>query len=130
MSPEKLILTPYQKALKSLEAALAEKENEFVRDATIPRVEYTYQLGWKVMKRHLKWAGNDQVDSLTKRDLFREAARTGLIADAELWFDYNQARNQTSHTYEPTTAEEVYEAARKFASDARALLVQLEKHHG
>jgi nucleotidyltransferase substrate binding protein (TIGR01987 family) len=130
MTPEKLVLTPYRKALASLEVALAEKENEFVRDATIQRFEYTYELAWKMIKRHLKWTGNDQVESLTKRDLFREAARTGLIADAELWFDYNQARNQTSHTYEPKTADEVYEAARKFVSDARALLAQLEKHHG
>ena len=56
--------------------------------------------------------------------------KAGLIADADAWFDYHQARNETSHTYEVEAAEEVYEAAVKFAPDARALLTALKKHHG
>jgi nucleotidyltransferase substrate binding protein (TIGR01987 family) len=52
-----------------------------------------------------------------------------LIADAEVWFDYHQARNQTAHTYEEETAKEVYQMAKKFAPDAHQLLRELEKHH-
>lgn len=126
---EKLILTPFQKALESLEAVLAVPKDDIVRDATIQRFEYTYELAWKMTKRHLEWAGTE-ADSLTRKSLFREAARIGLIADAEPWFDYNEARNLTSHTYDEVRAEEVYEMARRFAVDARRLLAVLKQHHG
>ena len=129
MSNEKLDLTSFAKALKTLEEILPVPVNDIVRDATIQRFEYTYELAWKMIKRHLEWAGNTNTSSLTMRDLFREAARVGLIKDAETWFDYHQARNETSHTYEQATAEEVYEAAGKFAPDARALLTELQQHH-
>ena len=129
MSNEKLDLTSFAKALKTLEEILPVPVSDIVRDATIQRFEYTYELAWKMIKRHLEWAGNTNTSSLTMRDLFREAARVGLIKDAETWFDYHQARNETSHTYERATAEEVYEAAGKFAPDARALLTELQKHH-
>lgn len=130
MSDDKLILTPFEDALKSLEDVLQEKKNDIVRDATIQRFEYTYELSWKMIKRHLEWSGNSRTDALSKRDLFREAAEVGLIGDAETWFEYNGARNKIAHTYNESTAEEVYEAAIKFAPDARSLLVELKKYHG
>jgi nucleotidyltransferase substrate binding protein (TIGR01987 family) len=126
---EKLILTPFQKALESLEAVLRLPKDDIVRDATIHRFEYTYELAWKMIKRHLEWAGTSDADSLTRKNLFREAARIGLIADAEAWFDYHEARNLTSHTYDEVLAEEVYETARRFAPDARRLLEVLNRHH-
>jgi nucleotidyltransferase substrate binding protein (TIGR01987 family) len=129
MTEDKLVLTPFLKALKSLDDVLALKKDEIVRDASIQRFEYTYELAWKMIKRHLDWAGTSDAGTLTRRDLFREAARVGLIADADVWFEYHQARNETSHTYEKTAAEEVYQSARKFAVDARALLNELAKHH-
>src|SRR3990172_7848592 len=100
MSNGKLVLTPFEKALESLEEILKHTKDDVVRDATIQRFEYTYELAWKMIKRHLDWAGNPNTASLSKRDLFREAAKTGIIADAEAWFEYHQARNETSHTYE------------------------------
>lgn len=127
---DKLVLTPFEKALQSLEAILQLPKDEIVRDATIQRFEYTYELAWKMIKRHLDWAGNSNTANLTKRELFREATNAKLISDADAWFDYHEARNNTSHTYEVTAAEEVFEAAVKFAPDARALLTELKKHHG
>ncbi|MGH7989140.1 MAG: nucleotidyltransferase substrate binding protein [Limisphaerales bacterium] len=126
----KLVLTPFEKALETLEQIVVRPVDDIVRDATIQRFEYTYELAWKMIKRHLDWSGYSDTASLSKRDLFREAAKTKLIANADAWFDYHQARNETSHTYELKTAEEVYEAAVKFAPDARALLTELKKHHG
>jgi nucleotidyltransferase substrate binding protein (TIGR01987 family) len=130
MSDDRLILTPFENALKSLEEVLQRPKDDIVRDATIQRFEYTYELAWKIMKRHLKWSGTINTDPPTKRDLFREAENVGLIRDAETWFEYDRARNKTSHTYDETTAEEVYEAACKFGPDARTLLVELKKYHG
>ena len=39
-----LVLTPLNKALSSLNAALAQSRDEFVRDAVIQRFEYTYEV--------------------------------------------------------------------------------------
>jgi nucleotidyltransferase substrate binding protein (TIGR01987 family) len=130
MSNGKLVLTSLDKALESLEAVLKLPKDEIVRDATIQRFEYTFELARKMIRRHLDWAGHTNPIDLTKNELYREAVKAGLIGDADAWFDYHQARNETSHTYELTTAEEVYEAAIKFAPDARALLTELKKHHG
>lgn len=130
MNPEKLILTPFERALASLFIVLELPKDEIVRDATIQRFEYTYELAWKMIKRHLEWAGASEADSLTRKELFREAARVGLLADAETWFEYHQARNLTSHTYDELKAEEAYTAARSFAVDARRLLDELKQHHG
>ena len=126
---EKLILAPFRKALESLEEVIAQPKNDFIRDATIQRFEYTYELAWKMLKRHLDWMGASDTETLSKRDLLREGAKSGLIGDAEKWFEYHQARNETSHTYDATTAEEVYETALKFAPDARKLLEVLAKSH-
>jgi|ERR1035437_5021000 nucleotidyltransferase substrate binding protein (TIGR01987 family) len=130
MSNGKLDLSSFEKALETLEAIVLLPEDDIVRDATIQRFEYTYEQAWKMIKRHLDWAGHADTASLSKRELFREAANAKLIADADAWFGYHQARNQTSHTYDSTAAEEVYEAAVKFAPDCRALLTALKKHHG
>ena len=55
------------------------------------------------------------------------AARARLVDDPLPWFDYAKARNITSHVYDDTKAQEVYETALRFAADARRLLVALEQ---
>lgn len=127
---EKLILIPFQKALESLEAILCVPKDDIVRDATIQRFKCTYELAWKMIKRHLEWAGASNADCLTRKSLFREAARTGLIAEAESWLDYHEARTLSAHAYDEVRAEEVYEVAQRFAPDARQLLTALLRHHG
>jgi nucleotidyltransferase substrate binding protein (TIGR01987 family) len=129
MNDQKLILTSFRTALDTLEKIVPLEETDIVRDATIQRFEYTYELAWKMIKRHLEWSGAVEADSLPRKELFREAARVKLIEDAEVWFEYHQARNQTSHTYEEKTAREVYQVAKRFAVDARKLLLELERHH-
>jgi hypothetical protein len=43
------------------------------------------------------------------RDAVREAFQKGLIADGEGWIEMIQSRNQTSHTYNQTVADEIVE---------------------
>lgn len=40
----------FQKALASLKQALAERENDIIRDSVIKRFEYTFELCWKNAK--------------------------------------------------------------------------------
>jgi nucleotidyltransferase substrate binding protein (TIGR01987 family) len=118
-----LDFSPLKNALNSLDKALAEPFNEFVRDAAIQRFEYCYELCWKMLKRVLaEEQGIETVSVLSRRDLFRLAAEKQLITDPLTWFEFHKARNESSHTYNKTKANEVYIATREFALAARQLL--------
>jgi nucleotidyltransferase substrate binding protein (TIGR01987 family) len=125
-----LDLTPLKNALQSLDLALSKNKDEFIRDSVIQRFEFTYELSWKFLFRHLALdLGADAVDKLARRDLYRTGAEKGLIKDAGAWFEYHTARNITSHTYNASVAEHVYEVARKFSADAHFLLDKLLAIH-
>ncbi len=53
----------------------------------------------------------ESAEPRTKKDLFRIATREGLIDSPQAWFQYNEARNLTSHTYDERNAETVYRKA-------------------
>ena len=103
---------------------------ETVRAGVIQNFEVAYEQCWKMMKRWLEEnIGRTYVDGVPRRELFRLAAESLLIADAERWMDYHNARNQTSHTYGENVAQSVFEEATEFAYDARQLLRSLEAHN-
>lgn len=67
-----LDFSPLQNALNSLDKALAEPFNEFVRDAAIQRFEYCYELCRKKLRRVLaEDQGIEAVSVLSRRDLFQ-----------------------------------------------------------
>jgi hypothetical protein len=79
------------------------------------------------MKRWLEHnLGSEYVDGIPRKELFRIAGENRLISRVEDWFAYQQARNETAHTYDVDTAQEVFEVAKRFLGDARALLNNLE----
>lgn len=128
MSSSKLMFTPLKKALSALQEALALPKNDITRDATIQRFEYTFELTWKLLKRHL--AQEAGIKEYSIKNLFRDAAQAGLIENIEAWFAYLEARNLTSHTYNEKTANETYQAAKHFAIAAEKLLKKLEAFYG
>lgn len=67
-----LSLDYVKQALDSLELALAQPKNEFIRDAVIQRFEYSFELSWKTLKRFLKLYYAYQEGHL--KDLFRLAS--------------------------------------------------------
>ena len=103
---------------------------ETVRAGVIQHFEVAYEQCWKMMKRWLEEnIGRTYVDGVPRRELFRLAAESRLITDAERWMDYHNARNQTSHTYGENVAQSVFEEATEFAHDAGQLLRSLEAHN-
>ena len=129
MADSPLVLTPLKRALSPLAEALAAPDSGFVRDSIVKRFEYTYELSWKFMRRHLIWAALEP-EPETRKDLFRAAARAGLIDDPEAWFTFHEARNLTAHSYNDKNAAKVIEAARHLLPRARSLLEALARHHG
>jgi nucleotidyltransferase substrate binding protein (TIGR01987 family) len=100
---------------------------EAIRSGVIQHFDFTFELAWKFMRRRLEAdIGRASVDGIPRRDLFRIGAENGLIEDVEAWFQYHLARNQTSHTYDPSIAASVYARSLDFARDATGLLAILE----
>jgi nucleotidyltransferase substrate binding protein (TIGR01987 family) len=137
----KLELTSLRKAVESLErslnvagdtdfpARLNPDQLEAVRAGVIQNFEVTYELCWKYIQRWLRQNAASQDAELprTRKELFRLAARHGLINDPLPWFTYADARNITSHTYDEHNAESVYEVAKDFLTDAKNLQERLEE---
>jgi len=106
---------------------LDEKARNAIRAGVIQNFEFTYELCWKFMQRWIRLNSSPaDADPVTRKDLFRQAARLALIASPERWFDYAECRNITSHTYNEEDAERVFQAAERFIHDAQALLSRLE----
>ena len=116
---------PLKKALAALKRSLDQPKDEFTRNSTIQCFEFSYELSWKLLKRYFK---KDQgIEGSSVRSLFREAGKQGIVESVEAWFDYHEARNLTSHTYNEDTADSVYESAKLFYLDSIALLEKMEK---
>lgn len=116
---------------KNLAAELGRDAKDAIRAGVIQNFEFTYELCWKFMKRWLK--DNADVEEAeyprTRKELFRLAARSGLIKDPLPWFSFSDARNLTSHTCDENKAESVYETAVGFMEDARYLLDRLQERN-
>lgn len=119
-----------EKAITQLKQGLLRIDDmptdELMRDGIIQRFEYTMDLSWKFIQRYLKEIAQiDEFTLRTKKDLFREAARLGLITDAETWIGHYEARNETSHTYNSDVAQAVFSRAKLFVVDVQQLLTAL-----
>jgi nucleotidyltransferase substrate binding protein (TIGR01987 family) len=128
-----LDLSSLVKALASLDEALREykkqNENLFVRDATIQRFEYSYELSHKMLKRYLEMteSNTEEIDQMSFATLIRTGAEKGLLQHSwEAWSIYRNARNLTSHTYNEAKAMEVCKTIPDFLHDAQYLLKQLQ----
>lgn len=80
--------------------------DELIKEGLIQRFEYTHELAWNVMKDYAYFQGNSNVGG--SRDAVREAYKLQLIENPETWMDMIQSRNKTSHTYNETTANEIF----------------------
>lgn len=99
-------LANYKKALSQLTKFVAKGElNELEEQGLIKAFEYTYELGWNVIKDFLASRGSNSIYG--SRDAIREAFSTGLIVDGDGWMEMYADRNRTSHTYNEETADEI-----------------------
>ena len=129
---EKLDVTSFEKALNSLIDILVRYENDpadiVVRDATIQRFEYTYSLALKMLSRFINKESKEITHTMTFNQLIRAANQFGLLkSNLEIWDDYRQKRNSTSHTYDETIALEVMSVVPAFKDEAEFLLNKLKE---
>jgi nucleotidyltransferase substrate binding protein (TIGR01987 family) len=74
----------------------------------IQAFEFTHELAWNLLKDYLEGQGIQGV--VGSKGATREAFKNGLIADGEAWMDMIKSRNQTSHTYNEETANQITSA--------------------
>lgn len=101
---------------------------EQLRNSVIQCFEFTYELSWKMLKRHLEAvsATPEELDSSSFQNLIRMGNEKGLLrSDWLRWKAYRQARTDSSHTYDSSKAEAVYAIAPDFLEEARYLHQQL-----
>ncbi len=99
----------FQKAFLELEEAvlLSQKRSlsKLENQGLIQGFEYTHELAWNMIKDYLEEQGIFGL--LGSKNTVREAFKLGLLKEGEIWMDMIQSRNQTSHTYNTTLAEQV-----------------------
>lgn len=137
-----LDLSSMEKAVASLKNAVtvvqsSEANERFsnqvivtLKAGVIQNFEFTYEISWKMIQRWIRInLSPEDAEPRTKKDLFRIAADCGLILDPLRWFEYTEARNITTHTYDQSKAEQVVKAAIRFLDDAESLLAELDSRN-
>ena len=100
-------------------------ESEVVRDATIQRFEFTFEVVWKALKLFLEHQGHDCGGP---RPTLKKAFVEGLVPtadDADVWLRMLEDRNLTSHAYDEPLAHGIY--GRVVAQYAPALLAMADR---
>lgn len=109
----------YTKALEQLKKSLnyfqQEMDNgdedlvEIIRTSVIKSFEFSFELAWNLMKDYAIYQGIVEVAG--SRDAIREAFSMGLISEEHqmIWREMIISRNQSSHTYNESTAIDILE---------------------
>lgn len=101
-----------------------------LRSGVIQNFEVAFEQSWKFIVRWL----NENISygiaqGITKKELFRLAGEHLLIDDVSKWIYFKDLRNQTSHIYSKTTANEVLKSALQFLPYVKYLLKRLKEHN-
>ncbi len=91
-----------------LAEAIAQPENALIRDATIQRFEFTFEVVWKTLKLYLERQGHECGGP---RPTLKKAFAENLISspeEADVWFQMLEDRNLTSHAYDEAIAHRIH----------------------
>jgi nucleotidyltransferase substrate binding protein (TIGR01987 family) len=100
----------YKKAithLAEIEDIDTEEAPIIIKEGFIQRFEYTFELAWKTLKDYLEFLGHNV--NASPRPVIKEAFSAGIIKDGQIFIDMIESRNKTAHTYDESTAEEVFD---------------------
>lgn len=98
---------------------------DIYRAACVKEFELVLEQSGSLLKKRLQpyFASNRQADRLTFKNLFRHAAKHGLISveSCERWLEYRDNRNDTAHQYGEGFAETTLKLLPQFIVDAKEL---------
>jgi len=132
--PWKQRFSNFQRAFRAVALAVdlsrARDLSDLEELGLIQSFEFTHELAWNVLKDYLEDKGITGL--IGSKDATRAAFKNGLIEDGSAWMKMIEARNLTSHTYNPDIAKGVVVDILKqfypaFASFAGAFCVLSEQ---
>ncbi len=98
---------------------------EVFRSACVKEFEIILEQSGSLLKKRLRpyFSSNQQADRLVFKDIFRYAAKHGLISlkTCERWLEYRDNRNDTAHLYGENFAETTLRLLPQFIEDAKEL---------
>ena len=104
---------------------------DIYRAACVKEFEIVLEQSGKLLRKRLGayFSTNRQADRLAFKDLFRHAAKHGLIDSdtCERWLKYRDNRNKTAHDYGEGFAETTLKLLPDFIADAKALAGVIEE---
>jgi len=112
------------KALIKLKEALTLGDEEIVRDGTIQRFEFTFELAWKLMKKINAFYG---IETNSPRQAIKQAFREKIISNNPLWLEILECRNIISHTYSEESSLNIYNNIKKFIPLFDELITNIQK---
>jgi nucleotidyltransferase substrate binding protein (TIGR01987 family) len=117
-----------KKAIVTLEEILMEEYSKIVRDATIQRFEYTFEVAWKLLKEYLYY--QEGIVCNSPKSCFREAFSVGLLNEEEtvLFIQMTDDRNLTSHTYDEEIAENLYKKVKNYYTLLKSLIERISNN--
>lgn len=92
-----------------LAEAVVQPESDLIRDATIQRFEFTFEVVWKTLKLYLERQG---YECGGPRPTLKKAFAENLIPtteEADRWLQMIEERNLTSHAYDEALARQIYQ---------------------
>lgn len=118
----------YSNAVVRLREGLTEYEttpSKIIRDGVIQRFEFTCELAWKTAREYLLEQG--YVDLNSPKSVMKQAFAAGLVSDSDGWVSLLTDRNLTSHIYDETTADQIFEKVKlSYVGLFQALLDQMK----
>lgn len=101
----KELFNSFEKSVKRFEEILKEEKSVKNRDSAIKRFEFTIELAWKCVQKFLR---EEEIICRSPKECLKEAFKFGLVEDDPRWIEALEDRNLTVHTYDESTADDVY----------------------
>ena len=114
----------FNRALDLLAEALDAPTSDLVRDASIQRFEFTFELAWKAIKNTATVEG---LECISPRSCLKLAFGQGWIENESIWLVRLEDRNRASHTYNEKLAEQLYGRLPDYLDPFRGLLEILQR---
>lgn len=113
-------------AVERLAEVLKMEKDPVVRDSAIKRFEIVFDLSWKATKAFLEERG---LFCTSPKSCLQEAFRQGIVENDAQWLKILEMRNETVHTYNQLTAEEIYQELPETIEAFHDLVGRLQKNN-
>lgn len=102
----------YCRALSQLEIALQQKNFSVLeKDGVVKRFEFTFELAWKTLQDILNEMGYADVKG--PKPVIKKSFEDEIIKDGQAWIDMLNDRNNSTHLYDESVAQDIFNNIQK-----------------